>query len=499
MFKTLFVSIVGGLVIWFVQDHFRDVPKAYFSISNPIEIPSSTGSTEYAQEISVVNRGRTNVKDVAVRVPLPITSYKLTRHSSLVKESLGADPKRFELIYPELPVEQRFTLLLRYSGSPISKNLFEISHASGVGVNQEDNNGNISWTWILVALWLGWLISSTTDIYRFKRESFSRWVDKATIYRNDKPWYISIKEWPEVQFEAIRKLLNTYEYSGIEESESYKLLRKNKPELLDDDRWATLTREAVALLLTRFSRDLNAFTSTEKLLDLSRIKKPELLSLEAWKEIQKSLSDRIGGNLLHENVSEKELIDILEGNSVLLNGLPEGVGNRIKKKAAEKYALLLLDRCQNSYHVQHGDDLHSARLDLLNESQRERLSKVASKFKRMFALPQNWSPSEIGRFVSGGKPQWMAEDEFNSLKEFAGKAKSLEEETTAIQVEKSKLTSSKNAVDLLILRVTAQLAAIDRVLLNPETIEKFEDYDQTFAPGNWSNLKKVAKMLRAEN
>jgi len=169
MLKTLFVSIVGGLVIWFVQDYFRDVPKAYFSISNPIEIPSSTGNTEYAQEISVVNRGRTNVKDLAIRAPLPITSYKLTKHSSLTKESLGADPNRFELIYPELPVEQRITLLMRYSGRPISKNLFEISHASGLGLNQEDNSGSISFTWFWVALSLGWLISSATDLRRFKR------------------------------------------------------------------------------------------------------------------------------------------------------------------------------------------------------------------------------------------------------------------------------------------------------------------------------------------
>lgn len=453
MFKNLVVAIVGGLVIWFVQDYFRDVPKASFSVSNPIEIPGLSGKIEYAQEVSITNTGRTNVKDVSVRAPFSVSSYKLSKHSSLVKEGLGTDPNKFELIYPELPVGQRFNLLLRYSGNPIDKKLIGVNHDSGAGSNQEDNSGGFSFIWVWSAFILGWVLQSISDLRRIKRDAFVAWANEATIYQDNKPWFFSSKEWPVAQVNAIMKAINGHEYAKIQESKSFKLLNKSKPALLNSEHWADLISEASKNVIAKFSKELTVYASIDQLLDLSRVEKPHLLSIKSWNEINKSLNNCIYGKLLPSHTQEKELVDILENASPKFQGVPLEVMNQVRKSAGEQYYFCLLSRCHSFDGPYLRNFLNFARLDFLSENQRTELVDLVDR-----------------------------------INHFDGEIK-------AVEIERDKLFSSQSKVDALINRVSGQLDVIDRVLSHPDTIERIEDYDQTFAPGNWTNLRKVATIL----
>lgn len=207
MLKSLFVAIVGGLILWFAQNYFRDVPTATYSISSGVEIPNSQGSAESAQEISVVNSGNSAVKLISIKMPFRINSYKLTKHSNLIKEEVVSDANGFELVYPELPQGQKIGLLIRYNGGPIAKSLISISHANGIAQAQENQTSSINITWVWIAYVLGVLTQSFGDIRRMKRESFLKWSDDVNIFRDDIPWFAFSKEWSEMQFEGIRKIL----------------------------------------------------------------------------------------------------------------------------------------------------------------------------------------------------------------------------------------------------------------------------------------------------
>ncbi|MEM4987659.1 hypothetical protein V8G57_09705 [Collimonas sp. H4R21] len=496
MLKSLVVAIVGGLILWFVQDHFKDVPTATYSISEAIEIPGSKGTDEYAQEIAVVNSGRSLVKGISIKVPHHISSYKLTKHSSLIKEETFSEPNSFELVYPELPAGQKIRLLVRYDGLAIEKKWISISHADGNAQAQENQTSPINYNWIWLAYIVGAISQGFGNIRRFKRESFRKWSSAERIFRDDKPWFASSTEWSEMQFGAIKKTLFEYSFSPlIEQTAYYKLLNRPKPTLLSEDHWATLKKYASELLMARFSREVTQYSTTEKLIDFFRLKKPEALSHQSWTEFQESLNKQIQNSLLPTYVNEPEFVSILEPNNSLLKSLPNSFANEIHTQAQQRYSSYLIECSKSGI----GGDplivLKTARLDLLTEEQSKSVKKSLLQFARMTAMPSRWYIQELKDFISKKRPEWMQEAEFNSICDFVSQADTLSDERDALRSRQRALEFAALETDNLKKRVIAQLDLIDRVLTNPRSIDKIEDYDQTFASGNRKNLELVASLL----
>ncbi|WP_211474645.1 hypothetical protein [Collimonas humicola] len=496
MLKNLVVAIVGGLILWFVQDHFKDVATATYSISEAIEIPGSNGAAEYAQEIAVVNSGHSPVKAISIKVPHHISSYKLTKHSSLIKEEVVSEPNSFELVYPELPAGQKIRLLVRYDGIAIEKKWISVSHADGNGQAQENQSSSINYNWIWLAYFFGVISQSFGDIRRLKRESFRKWSSLEKIFRDDKPWFASSAEWSEMQFDAIQKTLAEYSFStSVEQTAYYKLLNRPKPALLSEEHWAKLQKYAAELLMATFSKEVTRYSKTEKLIDFFKLKKPEALSHQSWTEFQKSLNAQIQNNLLPIYANEADFISILENNNSLLNSLPNSVASEIRTQIQQRYYSYLIECIKSE---KRGDPfilIKIARLDLLTEDQSKSVKNNLLQFARMLGMPSRWRIQELKDFVSKKRPEWMPEDEFNSICELVSQAGKLSDERDAIRSRQRVLESEALETDQLKKRVLAQLELIDRVLTNPNSIGKIEDYDQTFAPGNRKNLELVASIL----
>lgn len=93
----------------------------------------------------------------------------------------------------------------------------------------------------------------------------------------------------------------------------------------------------------------------------------------------------------------------------------------------------------------------------------------------------------------------MKENEFKSMGNFVLKAESLSDEINVVRNQQNDLKSCQFKTEKIMNRVIAQLALIDKVLTIPNTIEKIEDYDDTFAIGNRKNLELVASLLKSVN
>lgn len=496
MLKSLIVAIASGLFIWFIQNHYRDVPTATYSTSDAIEIVGSQGKIESAQEVTVVNSGHSAVKDISIKVPRHVT-YKITKHSGLVQEKTFSGDNSFELIYPELPSGQKIRLQIRYDGSPMDKNWISISHADGNSQALENQTPTFNYLWIWLAFMVGVFTQTFPEIRRWKRESFRKWADEKEIFRNDKPWYASSSEWSEMQFEAIERSIRGYSFSAIEQTAYFKLLSRSKPTLLSEEHWARLQKQASESLMERFSKEVTTYSTTEKLADLFKVNKPDAFSISNWAEVQKSLNDRIIAKLLPASMRAEDYVSILDSNNKMLNGLPESTRNKIRELAQNYYADDLTNRKSLELMSDPSAVLQTARLDLLTADQAEHVKNKVLRIARMVAMPSHWSIRELELFISKGRPEWMKEGEFDSISEIVSQAKTLSDERNDLRQQEIELSSKKLEAENLKERVVAQLDLIDRILTNPSSFDRIEDYDKIFAPGNRKNLELVASLLKS--
>lgn len=494
MLNNLIVLIVGSLIVWFVQDHFKDVPAVTYSVSDGIEIVGSQGKSEYAQEIAVLNSGKRTANTVSVKIPRHISSYKLTKHSNLIAEKAFSEANSFELVYPELPTEQKIKLLVRYEGSPISSDWISINHADGNAQPQDKQSSKTNYLWIWIAFWLGLGSSFILDIRSFKKKWFRNWPDNKALFRDDKPWFCTASEWKELQAEAIERSLERYSYDPIEQRLSYLLLSRMKPALMPDEQWSKLQRQAAKLLKEHLSREVTIYASKEKLLDLLKIKKPVSFPLEGWNEVQKSIHLRIKTTLLPEHIRSGDLVKILEDNSPALRDLPEALAAEIRETAQLLYFRKSIEKCIDDYRgLQNLDDV---RLDLLNNDQQAKLQELFVQAARLRSMPRSWDIQGLQQFVSQGKPGWISDGEFDDVRRLVLEASSLSNDHDTLNTRLSELADTIADVEILKQRVLAQLSLIDRVLTNPSSIDNIENYDATFAPGNRRNLETVASLLK---
>jgi len=497
MLKKILITVAAGLILWFVQDHFKEMPTATYIVSDAIEIPSAKGSPEYAQELSIINSGRSVVNAISIKVPRHISTYKLTKHSNQIQEKTFSEANNFELVYPELPSGQKIRLLIRYDAAPIEKSWISISHANGNAEAQENQSPKINYLWIWLAFMVGTLSQATGDIRKWKRESFGKWSDRETLYQNKKPWYATSAEWSEMQFDAIHRAIHRYDFSGIKETSYYQLLNRPKPTLLAEEKWITLQKDASDLLMARLSKEITGFSSTEKLVDFFKLQKPEALSNELWTGFQHSLVAQLKTRLLKPYMHAEEYVSILDVNNSILSKLPEAVVTEIRELAQKYYADCLTSRETLERRSDPSETLKTARLDLLTENQSTSVKNIILRFARMKEMPSGWGLHELELFISKGKPDWMEEKEFYSICEFVTQAKSLSEDRDELHRQQGELKSKQIEAEGLKEHVLAQLDLIDKVITNPSAVERIEDYDVTFAPGNRKNLELVATLLKS--
>jgi hypothetical protein len=461
MIKSIFTTIAAAMFVWFAQDYFRNTPHVTFSISEPIEIPSSSGLTEFAQEINIANSGRDTVKEISIRVQRHINSYKLTKHTSLLTEVTGSDPKAFELIYPELPVGKKFTLLLRYSQDPIDKKWISISDPAGPAINQDNDTYKFGLTSLWIAFVLGLLSSSFSEVIKFKRMGYARWTDSTIIYRDDKPWYFSINEWSKAQFQVILERLRTYSYSDLSKQECFQLLNRDKPKQLADADWKNLCDEASKLLALSLSKESASYNSIGKLIDLYKIDKPKHLSLELWDKFQEALATEINNKFIPKYVKEEELADLLIRPNIHLQRLPESVKAKVVESAQLQYFRFLMDKAELMDQDRRIGTLQTARLDLLAENQKMQVEKFTMQILRMQGIPEDWSASGIADFVMRGRPIWMRQDEFDSLKKYEEDSAMLQNSIETANSEKERAMAARAEMEAITNQALTQLHVID--------------------------------------
>lgn len=498
MIKILIASVAIPLIAWFASHQLENTPSLGYQVSEAIEIGNPFGGTEYVQEITVFNPGRVMANAVSIKVPQGISSYQLKKHTNLVKEASVNNTDRFELLYPELPPDQRISLVVHYGGNPIPKDWITVFNNGGyvqpLGKAQKSSS-----PLLLGFLFLGgFLLSSLLQIRKQHQSEFLRQADDEQLLRNDKPWFATREEWPNLQFAAIAAKLSVLQSTESAASFACKVLNHEKPLLMRDEQWSEIRNLACDNLLIEFFRLSLQGASTDKLIQWAKLVKPGMLAWHDWQKYQRIVSERLLERLLPPNSGEAEYDKLLAPEAIALRGLPDSLQEQLRTTAQNQYFHQVIVRATETPGNPQGI-LQTARLSYLNDDQKLSLQNHIEQLVRMRNMPRNWDTAELAAFVASGRPEWMPEGEFLAIGKLVGSLESLNDDREILDLREQQARSTQMYADKLRKRALAQLGLIDRVLTNPEAVDTLEDYAESLEPTYQKSLERIAWLLRRAN
>jgi hypothetical protein len=250
------------------------------------------------------------------------------------------------------------------------------------------------------------------------------------------------------------------------------------------------------MVLMDGSRKLMQATGKSQLIDLARLRKPELMPWQDWEKLQEAIRERLYDLLLPVRQSAVDYQGLLEPGRSPLSEIPEALATEIRAVAQELYFRQLLQRSTDTW-GEPGAVLHTARLDLLSDDQEERLRQHVAQLGRMRKMPRSWDVAELKVFLAEGRPDWMPEPEYLAIGKLVERIDDLTEEDQFLRRREKRAKADQIEADNLRKKALAQLGLINRVLSSPEAVETLEDYNQVFAPGDIKSLERVAWILRS--
>lgn len=496
MLRNLILTVAASAVVWVASEYFRHAAALIYFASDPIEVTGVQGRPEFAQEILVLNQGSVAARAVSIRIPRGISSYQLQKHSNLAREASQSGGNNFELLYPELPPEQRITLFVRYDGNPVAREWIAVGHSAGNATPLDKQADPVNPLLFLGVFWCGFLVSLLFDLRRHQTEKFVRGADRGQLLTDERPWFAAAARWSEIQYEAIVEALVRRPQSGAENSFALQLLNRPKPALLRDEHWNDIRSRAGEMYLFECAQALLQATTRNQLTDLAGRKKPEHLPRPDWERLQEVVRLRLYDLLLPLRQNSVDYLGLLDPGRSPLRELPEALAVEIRTVAQEQYFWQLIWRSTDTW----GDPssvLQTARRDLLSDEQESRLRQHVEQLGRMRKMPRSWDPAELKIFLAEGRPDWMSEREFAAIGNFVEKIDDLADEDAFLRKREKWAKAAQFEADNLRKQALAQLGLIDRVLTNPDAVDTLEDYSQVFTAGDLRSLERVARLLRS--
>lgn len=267
-----------------------------YTLYENIQLNSSNQSgSENVQQLVVKNLGNSKAEKIIVNVEGKVINYELVKYSESDKEESFEKSDRLQIIYPELPPQGIFKIIIKCDGREINKDDISIRHSKGVAVEALSTENKQS---SLLSKLLLLLIYVIVIIYMIRASLIDRWERKSR-YKDDyseilkkrsSPFYISDRAWLIIRKESITTMLNTIrnDYSReIETSICYKLLSNEKPEYLEQNEWTSLLKDLNAILEEKINNKIVdvffKYNDFEKILKLDR---PQYFNQNRWNDIR---------------------------------------------------------------------------------------------------------------------------------------------------------------------------------------------------------------------
>jgi len=547
IYSAIIMLAIGLIVAYYTYSLNKEYVDLRYTLSEKIPTKlSGTSPAETVQQLVVKNNGNIPATKIQIKIEGFVEDRDILKNSASDVVEEHKSNGHFEAIYPSLPPDAQFLYIFKTSGEGITKNNLEIKHNKGKAIEALASDGQSLYSKIVNYIFSAGIIFYLIMLLFQARSIAIDYIESSGTYTNyydylnkKKPIYVSQEKWASIRRKYIKrksyyKYLNT---TNIEEEENYKILNQDKHKFLTEDEWELLKEEASQSLEVQLSYLIKTISSFIKLEKYFLLKKPRHFPENKWQEIVIEINKNfIIVQKLDQNfyLSTKDILKELE------LGIPSGMlpafWEEYKKFLTDRYYKLVYSEI-----LKHSNPLKYLKeinLSVLNKNEQESLENISYKIQ-VLGIDEISSLYEANKFLEKDKPEWIKNKDIEELEKKAEayialdksirKNKSLSNAlssvvnltplkekpdtldssewdkvvelerkiaTTSIKIEedKSNIKSEKQKINELKEKVLKQLSIIDNVLLNPESINKIEDYDNPFSEGNFVNLKKFSKL-----
>lgn len=493
----LLVTVIGIIVIPLSLYIFsRQKAAIRYTLSDPIRI-SQTQEGKIWQQIEVRNQGNVQATDIQIKINAQISSHEISKNSEADKPETFPLADSFELRYPVLPPGGVFTLTLGATKSKVEPENISVLHNKGRGIEAFSQKPVIAqfvgWA-IPVLIALFYLIASCRLLSVERLEYHSKHHSESLL-KKEKPFYIDDQGWSSLRDAALENILPyrdkyTDDTSG---TKSYRILCDGQSSYLSDDEWAKLRNAAEEVMKENLLRRMKYSFDSEKLLLIVKLERPTNMLETTWMVLQKEVHERF----LELMQRKFELASLDKLSTFLEEEIPEGIEQNTWKKYVASLEKRYVDDILRELYLsdQPHEFLHQQNLARVSEADTSRLKDKAYRIA-IKGLPDLQILKRAANFLKEKKPKWMTGEDYEKYTEIAQETVDLkglmkEYNEKAAVLEKEKAEVSKN-ID----KVTSQLEIINQVLKDPTVLDRIEEYNNAFAPGNFVNLKKIAELIK---
>lgn len=488
MKAILTLMVMLGIPAAFWNYYLRESPDVQYSLSAAIPLAFQESPKvakelqprdEFVQQIEVANSGNAEAKAIVVKIPKAITQFRVTKHSRSVKVESFQTANSFELDYPSLPPASRFQITVKTDGAPLAESQLEVSHQGGKAsmVSPGSTSGKASYLSLafsivlpLFYLFMAYVFFRDEAKYLFLFRHSSRSRDISKLLTQKKPWYIHKNDWPEVFVELIQRAIYDYAsmYSGgLGNVAAYKVLTFTKPDAIEQGEWDKVRKSSSERLSDVAIEHAKRLSNQAELLDLLNTSWPNGLS-EANKEKLSYTISVIYFDWVFSKSSADQLVQILTENKQ---------PPMTSIKAWEMFKERAVSEIEKNLAI-----------DLIQKENLDELTNSPAWSVIPFHAQHRLSVLHAGRVASA-----------KEATEARAKLKEAEAITQTVNLLKSSLDSreleiSEKEREIFTLRtkVYNQLNVIERVICEPEHLDRIEPEDDTFVSGNWALLRKLA-------
>ncbi len=546
----LAVPVIAGVFLWYFN---RSTPDVRYSLSEPIlvsfahpggKLPDGKPA-EVVQQLEVKNVGNLQADNVLVKIRGSVKEYILKKHSETDDTKETNRERLFEVHYPALPPGGSFQLSFKSNGDGVAARDVSVSDSRGLARDALASAGPGTGTyvlWSLIAFYL-LLILSTLRSSSVGGWKIGKWREPVgQIVSSTKPFYMSEKEWKGAVTDAVKEAIRGPHliHLDISKHPAYRLLQLDAPSALADDaEWKVCTELAVDTLVKEYSGAVNGAFPESRVLEILDTQRPRDFPESKWMELKTHASKRYveirkRGHLTKEGALKclqeakpssvtpdawQSLVEYWQNEyyTARMNWVTGPTAMEyLQESRPDAVPLQLWDKLTKSWestyfaHVMDGlriaGDASSytqgVLVNLLNSDHREvfehrvRDATNRERAERCAKLMEGLLGGLLeGNAIPTEKPtelpdhEWIAirriQKELQCLRGIEEVGRANEQKALELKARESELKAKHEKVD-------RQLQFIHKILTDPSSIDRVEDYDDTFSKGNFDNLKRLA-------
>jgi len=545
----LIVLLVGT---YFIKEFMDDKAKLIYTISDsvPIKNPNSKVSLN-VQQLTISNFGDIPAKDIQIKLNGNIVNFELKKNVFTDSPSSKLKATEFSSNYENLPPGGIFSYVFQISDKKIQINNISIIHSKGKASNISETN---NYSRILDVIWYLVLFSYLIVTIRnyFQTSLYIKMTSHdhrllIDILSVKQPFYVSNNNWKSLREQVINNKSSFESYKDINQDEGYTTLNSTGIEILTASERALVISSMSQRLSEMMSYKVKVSTTTEHLNRLLSITKPLHFDTNKWKEIRDNIQKEFYVILrissynptslseiideidkpppLEMDIAEQRkylrclksqyfifmVIDLITGFLAGLNRNTIDLVDMTKINDEDKNKIEDIVYKLNLVHFQYQvTSLISAENLLkqkdmgknISKNDKEALILMAESYLQLDkdSKALNQKHKFINYIISkqeiGVKPDNIKIESWNELQQLESEIVTAAQDNNE---NKKHLLRQSADIEKLKIKVTTQLSIINRLLEEPDSILRLEDYNNPFSAGNYQNLITLSKKMKKYN